>query len=57
MDCMYGPMKVTITAGVTMYSMLSATPVMKPPQGPIEERAKEYAPPVCGSAAAISAML
>src|SRR5688572_31433893 len=48
-------MENTITAGVITYSMLSASPVMKPPQGPIVLRAKEYAPPVCGSAGDISA--
>ena len=32
-------------------------PVIYAPQGPIADRANEYAPPVCGSAAAISAML
>ena len=39
-----------------MYSMVSATPVMNPPQGPIAVRPKEYAPPVCGSAGDISAI-
>ena len=34
-------MKNTMTAGVMMYSMLSANPVMNPPQGPIALRAKE----------------
>ena len=48
-------MKNTTTAGVSTYSMFSATPVTKPPHGPIDERANEYAPPVCGSAGDISA--
>src|SRR5690349_12552984 len=47
-DPRYEPMKNTITAGVRMYSMLSASPVNMPPQGPIALRAKEYAAPVCG---------
>jgi hypothetical protein len=34
-------MKNTITAGVRTYSTFSQRPVMKPPQGPIAERAKE----------------
>ena len=34
-------MKYTITAGVRMYSMLSARPVNMPPQGPMALRAKE----------------
>ena len=34
-------MKVTMTAGVTTYSTFSQSPVMKPPHGPMEERAKE----------------
>ena len=34
-------MKYTITAGVSTYSMFSATPVMKPPHGPKAVRAKE----------------
>ena len=54
---MYEPMKNTITAGVRMYSMLSASPVTIPPQGPSALRANEYAAPVCGSAGDISAML
>jgi hypothetical protein len=37
--------------------MFSANPVMNPPHGPIADREKEYAPPVCGSAGDISAML
>ena len=49
-------MPTTITAGVSMYSMFSASPVMKPPHGPIDVRPNEYAPPVCGSAGDISAM-
>ena len=53
---MYPPIPTTITAGVRMYSMDSASPVMKPPHGPIAVRAKEYAPPVCGSAGDISAI-
>ena len=36
--------------------MFSARPVTKPPHGPMAERPKEYAPPVCGSAAVISAI-
>ena len=35
------PMPTTITAGVMTYSMVSPSPVMKPPQGPIAERPKE----------------
>ena len=50
-------MKNTMTAGVRMYSMLSARPVNMPPQGPMALRAKEYAAPVCGSAGDISARL
>jgi hypothetical protein len=38
---MYEPMKNTMTAGVRMYSMLSARPVNMPPQGPRALRAKE----------------
>src|SRR5687767_458765 len=38
------------------YSIVSATPVVKPPHGPIAERAKEYAPPVWGRAGDISAI-
>jgi hypothetical protein len=38
---MYEPMKNTITAGVRMYSMLSASPVNMPPHGPSALRAKE----------------
>ena len=34
-------MNVTMTAGVTTYSTFSQRPVMKPPHGPIDERAKE----------------
>jgi hypothetical protein len=45
-----------MTAGVTTYSIVSATPVAKPPHGPIAERENEYAPPVCGSAGDISAI-
>jgi hypothetical protein len=37
--------------------MFSASPVMNPPHGPMDDRAKEYAPPVCGRAGDISAML
>ncbi len=48
-------MKNTITAGVRMYSMLSARPVTMPPHGPIALRANEYAAPVWGSAGDISA--
>ena len=54
---MYEPMKKTMTAGVRMYSMLSARPVNIPPHGPSALRANEYAAPVCGSAGDISAML
>src|SRR5437870_4084795 len=54
---MYDPMKYTMTAGVRMYSMLSASPVTMPPQGPIALRANEYAAPVCGNAGDISARL
>ncbi len=50
-------MKNTITAGVRMYSMLSASPVTMPPHGPMALRANEYAAPVCGSAGDISARL
>ena len=50
-------MKNTMTAGVRMYSMLSASPVNMPPQGPMALRANEYAAPVCGSAGDISARL
>jgi len=57
MAVMYAPMKNTMTAGVSMYSMLSASPVMIPPQGPSALRANEYAAPVWGSAGDISAML
>jgi len=56
-DPRYEPMKNTITAGVRMYSMLSASPVNIPPHGPIALRANEYAAPVCGSAGDISARL
>jgi len=49
-------MPTTMTAGVTTYSMVSATPVVNPPHGPIAERANEYAPPVWGSAGDISAI-
>jgi hypothetical protein len=52
---MYEPMKKTITHGVRMYSMLSASPVTMPPHGPMALRANEYAAPVCGSAGDISA--
>src|SRR5262245_32772683 len=48
-------MKNAITAGVMMYSMLSASPVTKPPKGPSVLRANEYAPPVCGKAGESSA--
>jgi hypothetical protein len=43
-----------MTAVVATYSMVSASPVMNPPHGPIAARAKEYAPPVWGIAEAIS---
>ena len=46
-----------MTAGVNTNSIFSTSPVKKPPQGPIDERAKEYAPPVCGNAGDISATL
>ena len=49
-------MPTTMVAGVRMYSMFSAKPVMYPPQGPMAVRANEYAPPVCGNAGDISAM-
>ncbi len=49
-------MPTTITAGVSTYSMFSASPVTYAPQGPIAERANEYAPPVWGRAGDISAM-
>src|ERR671918_298989 len=45
-----------MTAGVTTYSIVSATPVVKPPHGPIAERPNEYAPPVWGRAGDISAI-
>src|SRR4029077_16626433 len=48
-------MAPTTTAGVITYSAFSARPVRNPPHGPIVLRAKEYAPPVCGSAGDISA--
>jgi hypothetical protein len=38
-EFMYAPMPTTITAGVTTYSIVSATPVVNPPHGPIAERA------------------
>ena len=57
MSCIRKPIAPTTTAGVITYSMFSASPVMNPPQGPIAERANEYAPPVWGSAGDISAML
>ena len=44
-----------VAAAIT-YSMVSARPVKKPPHGPMAARAKEYAPPVCGMADAISLM-
>ena len=53
----YDAEKNTITAVVATYAMVSPTPVMNPPQGPIAARPNEYAPPVCGMAAAISPML
>ena len=43
-----------MTAVVATYSIVSAAPVTRPPHGPIADRANEYAPPVCGIAAAIS---
>ncbi len=46
--------KKTMTAVVATYSMVSAAPVMSPPQGPMADRANEYAPPVWGMAADIS---
>jgi len=39
---------------VTTYSIVSASPVMNPPDGPIASLANEYAPPVWASAADIS---
>ena len=45
-----------MVAAVITYSMVSARPVKKPPHGPMAARAKEYAPPVCGMADAISLM-
>src|SRR5688500_4349372 len=53
----YDAEKKTNTAVVATYSMVSASPVTNPPQGPIAERANEYAPPVGGIADAISPML
>ncbi len=50
-------MPTTMVAGVKMYSIFSASPVMYPPHGPMLARAKEYAPPVCGRAAESSARL
>jgi hypothetical protein len=49
-------MPTTITAGVRMYSIFSASPVMYPAHGPIDVRAKEYAPPAWGRAGDISAI-
>ena len=49
-------MPTTMVAGVKMYSIFSASPVTYPAHGPMEVRANEYAPPVCGSAGDISAM-
>ena len=57
MSCIRKPIAPTTTAGVMTYSMFSARPVMNPPQGPIAERANEYAPPVWGRAGDISEML
>jgi hypothetical protein len=37
----YVARKETTTAGVSTYSTFSHKPVMKPPHGPIEARAKE----------------
>ena len=54
MPSAYWAEKNTITAVVATYSMVSARPVTSPPHGPIADRANEYAPPVCGIAAAIS---
>ncbi len=56
-SCISAPIAATTTAGVITYSMFSARPVVNPPQGPIADLANEYAPPVCGSAGDISAML
>ena len=50
----YEAEKYTMTAVVATYSIVSAAPVTRPPHGPIADRANEYAPPVCGIAAAIS---
>jgi hypothetical protein len=41
MSCIKKPIAPTTTAGVITYSMFSANPVMKPPQGPMAERANE----------------
>ena len=57
MSCERNPIALTTTAGVITYSMFSAKPVTNPPHGPIVDREKEYAPPVCGKAGDISAML
>ena len=46
MSCVRKPIAPTTTAGVMTYSMFSASPVMNPPQGPMAERANEYAPGV-----------
>lgn len=45
-----------MVAAVITYSTVSASPVKKPPHGPMAARANEYAPPVCGMAEAISLM-
>ncbi len=56
-DCASSAIAPPTTAVVITYSAFSASPVRKPPHGPMAERANEYAPPVCGSAGDISAML
>jgi hypothetical protein len=53
-EFMYAPIPTTITAGVTTYSIVSATPVVNPPHGPSAVRENEYAPPGCGHAGDIS---
>ena len=55
-SCINRAIAPTTTAGVMTYSAFSASPVRNPPHGPIADRAKEYAPPVCGSAGDISAI-
>jgi hypothetical protein len=50
-------MRNTTTVGVSTSSTFSASPVTKPPEGPIVARAKEQARPVWGRACDISARL